>query len=125
MGERTMPSESDGMSTIRRRADAIRPQRRLCSVAPVAPDPPSITIRADELRTVREAMRDFSSLLAELEDGEVEKLVLTQRNRMRAVVVSIERWSELERARAGADAAPTDGRPRISERAESHAAGSG
>jgi PHD/YefM family antitoxin component YafN of YafNO toxin-antitoxin module len=52
---------------------------------------------ADELRTVREAMRDFGSLLTELEDGEVEKLVLTQRNRVRAVVVSVERWSELER----------------------------
>ena len=43
-------------------------------------------------------MRDFGSLLTELEDGEVEKLVLTQRNRMRAVVVSVERWSELEEA---------------------------
>ena len=68
----------------------------------VAPQAPSIRIRTDELRTVREAMRDFASLLGELESGEVEKLVLTQRNRMRAVVVSIERWSEMERALAGA-----------------------
>ena len=45
-------------------------------------------------------MREFSSLLTELEDGEVEKLVLTQRNRMRAVVVSVERWSEVEQALA-------------------------
>lgn len=67
----------------------------------MAPRPPSIRIRTDELRTVREAMRDFGSLLTELEDGEVEKLVLTQRNRMRAVVVSVERWSELEEALAG------------------------
>ncbi len=67
----------------------------------MAPQPPSIRIRTDELRTVREAMRDFSSLLTELEDGEVEKLVLTQRNRMRAVVVSVERWSEMEHALAG------------------------
>jgi PHD/YefM family antitoxin component YafN of YafNO toxin-antitoxin module len=67
----------------------------------MASQPPSIRIRTDELRTVREAMRDFSSLLTELEDGEVEKLVLTQRNRMRAVVVSVERWSELEQALAG------------------------
>ena len=28
----------------------------------------------------------------------MEKLVLTQRNRVRAVVVSVERWSELEKA---------------------------
>ena len=61
--------------------------------------------RTDELRTVREAMRDFGSLLTELEAGDVEKLVLTQRNRMRAVVVSVERWSELEQALAGASGA--------------------
>jgi PHD/YefM family antitoxin component YafN of YafNO toxin-antitoxin module len=61
---------------------------------------PSIRIRPDELRTVREAMRDLGSMLTELEDGEVEKLVLTQRNRMRAVVVSLEQWSRVERALA-------------------------
>jgi hypothetical protein len=72
----------------------------------MATDPPSIRIRTDELRTVREAMRDFGSLLTELDEGEVEKLVLTQRNRMRAVVVSVERWSEMERALAGGAAAP-------------------
>lgn len=66
----------------------------------VATDPPSIHIRTDELRTVREAMRDFGSLITELEEGEVEKLVLTQRNRIRAVVVSIERWSEVEQVLA-------------------------
>lgn len=66
-------------------------------------EPPSLRIRTDELRTVREAMRDFSTLLTELEDGEVEKLVLTQRNRVRAVVVSVERWSQLEREVAERD----------------------
>jgi PHD/YefM family antitoxin component YafN of YafNO toxin-antitoxin module len=71
----------------------------------MATDPPSIRIRTDELRTVREAMRDFGSLLTELEEGEVEKLVLTQRNRMRAVVVSVERWSEVEQALAGSPGA--------------------
>ena len=59
---------------------------------------PSLRIRAHELRTVREAMRDFGTLLTELEAGEVDKLVLIQRNRVRAVVVSVERWSELESA---------------------------
>jgi arginine/ornithine N-succinyltransferase beta subunit len=67
----------------------------------LAADPPTLRIRTDELRTVREAMRDFGTMLTELEDGEVEKLVLTQRNRVRAVVVSVERWSELERALEG------------------------
>jgi hypothetical protein len=50
-------------------------------------------------------MRDFGSLLEELEAGEVEKLVLTQRNRMRAVVVSVERWSEMEQTLGGAKGA--------------------
>jgi PHD/YefM family antitoxin component YafN of YafNO toxin-antitoxin module len=67
----------------------------------MADETPSIRIRADELRTVREAMRDLGSLLTELEDGDVEKLVLTQRNRMRAVVVSLEHWSRVERELAG------------------------
>ena len=72
----------------------------------MAKDPPSIRIRTDELRTVREAMRDFGSLLGELEEGEVEKVVLTQRNRMRAVVVTVERWSEVERALEGGGERP-------------------
>lgn len=69
----------------------------------MAPDSPSIRIRTDELRTVREAMRDFGSLLAALEEGEIEKLVLTQRNQIRAVVVSVEQWSKLEQALAGSE----------------------
>jgi PHD/YefM family antitoxin component YafN of YafNO toxin-antitoxin module len=73
----------------------------------MSPEPTSIRIRTDELRTVREAMRELGSLIAELEAGEVEKLVLTQRNRIRAVVVSIERWSEVERALAGVQAQVT------------------
>jgi PHD/YefM family antitoxin component YafN of YafNO toxin-antitoxin module len=83
----------------------------------VAPQPPSIRIRTDELRTVREAMRDFGSLLTELEAGELEKVVLTQRNRMRAVVVSVERWSEMERALGGArDASAVRATGSVSER---------
>ena len=82
----------------------------------VAPDPPSTRIRTDELRTVREAMRDFGSLLAKLEEGEVEKLVLTQRNRIRAVVVSVERWSEAEHTLDGGDEAPTSGLTRTTDR---------
>jgi PHD/YefM family antitoxin component YafN of YafNO toxin-antitoxin module len=64
----------------------------------MATDPPTLHVRNDELRTVRQAMREFATMLSELEDGDVEKLVITQRNRMRAVVVSVERWSEVERA---------------------------
>lgn len=42
-------------------------------------------------------MRELNRLLDRLDSGEIEKLVLTQRNRMRAVVVSVERFGELER----------------------------
>jgi PHD/YefM family antitoxin component YafN of YafNO toxin-antitoxin module len=62
-----------------------------------------LRVRNDELRTMREAMRQLSQMIEELERGDVEKLVLTQRNRMRAVVVSAERYSELQRC--------VDGRP--------------
>src|SRR5919106_4951985 len=62
-----------------------------------------LRVRNDELRTMREAMRQLSQMVEELERGDVEKLVLTQRNRMRAVVLSAERYSELERR--------LDGRP--------------
>ena len=51
-----------------------------------------------ELATVREAMRELPRLLAQLEAGTLNKLVLTQRNQMRAVLVSVERYSELEQA---------------------------
>jgi PHD/YefM family antitoxin component YafN of YafNO toxin-antitoxin module len=51
-----------------------------------------------ELTTVRETMRELPRLLAELDAGAIEKLVLTQRNQMRAVLVSVERYSELEQA---------------------------
>ncbi len=56
-----------------------------------------VRVRNDELRTVRQAMRDLNQLLRELDQGQVEKLVLTQRNQMRAVIVSHERYSQMER----------------------------
>jgi PHD/YefM family antitoxin component YafN of YafNO toxin-antitoxin module len=51
-----------------------------------------------ELATVREAMPELPRLLAQLDAGTLNKLVLTQRNQMRAVLVSVERYSELEEA---------------------------
>ena len=62
---------------------------------------PAVRVANDELSTVREAMRELNRLVDALESGELEKVVLTQRNRMRAVVVSLERFSELERQAAG------------------------
>ena len=63
---------------------------------------PTQTVRVSnaELATVREAMRELNRLLAQLEQGELEKIVLTQRNQMRAVLITLERYSELEQRAA-------------------------
>jgi PHD/YefM family antitoxin component YafN of YafNO toxin-antitoxin module len=60
----------------------------------------SVRVSNHELATVREAMRELTRLLDALDHGELEKVVLTQRNQMRAVVVSLERYTELERKAA-------------------------
>jgi PHD/YefM family antitoxin component YafN of YafNO toxin-antitoxin module len=56
----------------------------------------SVRVSNSELATVREAMRELNRLLAALEHGELEKVVLTQRNQMRAVLITLERYSQLE-----------------------------
>lgn len=60
-------------------------------------DPPRLRVSNQELATVREAMRALGRLLDQLDDGELEKVVLTQRSQMRAVPITVERYSELER----------------------------
>ncbi len=57
----------------------------------------SVRISNDELATVRAAMRDLHRLLAALDQGQLDKVVLTQRNQMRAVLITLERYRELER----------------------------
>jgi antitoxin (DNA-binding transcriptional repressor) of toxin-antitoxin stability system len=56
----------------------------------------SVRVSNRELATVREAMRELSRLLAQLEVGELEKVVLTQRNEMRAVLITLEHYAKLE-----------------------------
>ena len=56
----------------------------------------SVRVSNHELATVREAMRELSRLLAQLEAGELEKVVLTQRNQMRAVLITLEHYAKLE-----------------------------
>jgi PHD/YefM family antitoxin component YafN of YafNO toxin-antitoxin module len=60
----------------------------------------SVRVSNQELATVREAMRELHRLLDSLERGELEKVVLTQRNQMRAVLITLERYSELEQRAA-------------------------
>jgi hypothetical protein len=60
-------------------------------------DSDGISVSNAELATVREAMRDLGTLLDRLDAGEIDKLVLTQRNQMRGVLITVERYAELER----------------------------
>ena len=57
----------------------------------------SVRVTNAELATVREAMRELHRLLDQLEQGELEKVVLTQRNQMRAVLITAR---ALQRTRA-------------------------
>lgn len=56
-----------------------------------------VEVSNEELRTVRDAMRQLNRMVDALERGESEKFVLTQQNQMRAVVVSLEYFSVLQR----------------------------
>ena len=54
-----------------------------------------VEVSNDELRTVRDAMRELNRMVDALERGESDKFVLCQNNRMRAVVVSLETFAVL------------------------------
>jgi PHD/YefM family antitoxin component YafN of YafNO toxin-antitoxin module len=55
-----------------------------------------VEVSNDELRTVRDAMRELNRMVDDLESGTLEKVVLCQNNRMRAVVISIEAFAALQ-----------------------------
>ena len=57
-----------------------------------------VEVSNDELRTVRDAMRELNRMVDALERGEAEKFVLCQNNRMRAVVISLETFTQLRNA---------------------------
>lgn len=56
----------------------------------------TVEVSNEELRTVRDAMRELNRMVESLERGESSKYVLTQRNQMRAVVLSVEAYSALQ-----------------------------
>jgi hypothetical protein len=57
-----------------------------------------ISVSNEELRTVRDAMRELNRMVDSLDSGESEKFVLVQRNKMRAVVLSLDHFAALQRA---------------------------
>ena len=60
-----------------------------------------VEVSNDELHTVRDAMRELHHMVDQLDRGELEKVVLTHRNRMRAVVLSVEEYARLRRGHPG------------------------
>lgn len=73
----------------------------------------ALTVANAELATVREAMRELNRMVDSLERGERQKLVLTRRNRMRAVLISIERFAELEAAAEAGTLHPISDTPEV------------
>lgn len=59
-----------------------------------------VEVSNDELRTIRDATRELGKLVESLESGDAEKFVLTKHGQMRAVVVSLDSYTEM---RPGSD----------------------
>ena len=57
-----------------------------------------VEVSNDELRTVRDAMRELNRMVDLLERGTSEKFVLTKHGQMRAVVLSVETFAQLRQA---------------------------
>ncbi len=57
-----------------------------------------VEVSNDELRTVRDAMRELNRMVDLLERGDSEKFVLTKHGQMRAVVLSVEAFAQLRQA---------------------------
>jgi hypothetical protein len=57
-----------------------------------------VEVSNQELRTIRDAMRELNRMVEDLEHGEPEKFVLTKNGQMRAVVVSVDYFATLRQA---------------------------
>jgi hypothetical protein len=57
----------------------------------------AVSVSNDELHTVRDAMRELNRMVDALTRGDIEKVVLTQRNKMRVVMIPLDRFVEMER----------------------------
>jgi len=54
-----------------------------------------VEVSNDELRTIRDATRELGKLVECLESGDAEKFVITKHGQMRAVVVSLDSYTEM------------------------------
>lgn len=53
-------------------------------------------VQNKELRTTREAMRELNALLEQLEQGSLEKVVLTRNGKLVGVLLSIESFAAID-----------------------------
>lgn len=58
----------------------------------------SLLVKLDQIVPAKEAARGLPRVLDRLDDPDVEQLVITTRNKPRAVLVSVERYEEMLRA---------------------------
>ena len=77
-------------------SNASRPIRHAAELDRGQPHPLVLERPNAELASVRDAMRELNRMIDALEEGELDKIVLTRRNRMRAVLITLERYTELE-----------------------------
>lgn len=56
---------------------------------------PKINVKNEELLSPRDFRRGFTTKLAELNDGDVEKLVLSKRGQFVGVVLSVDTYEDL------------------------------
>ena len=55
----------------------------------------SLRVRLDELLPAKTAARELPQALKRLETGDAEQLVITNRNKPRAVLITVARYEEL------------------------------
>ena len=61
-----------------------------------------VEVSNEELRTIRDAMRELNRMIEMLDRGESEKFVLTKHGQMRAVVVSVQDFAQMSQSLASA-----------------------
>jgi prevent-host-death family protein len=54
-----------------------------------------LRVRLDEILPSRDAARELPQALDRLETGEADQLVITRRNKPRAVLITVERYQQL------------------------------
>jgi hypothetical protein len=66
-----------------------------------------VDVSDEERQTIRDERRELARMVEALQGGDLAKLVLTQRNPMRAAAASAETLSAIQRARARAGDEPS------------------